>query len=185
MYADYTPEYTHFRPGWTSAPGLRKGERTLLRSFLLRALYSHWLDNVNLSSLLMETDWHKIPPAVALENAQRNSPTGFARNMDTLLKNIRQDGATPVIVDFLLAEEATTKRNEGAKYMLDYYRAIAAGTYKDIAEREKLSAKYGLLRISLDPKEFSPFFIDHCHLNEKGDRLKAERLAERIAPLIK
>jgi lysophospholipase L1-like esterase len=188
MLPDYHPEYTHARKGWTESPlAPRPGERTVLRSGLGRFFYSWWLRNTSLSYLItMSTVWFQRPPEENLRNVRANEPEGFRRNLDLLIRNILADGATPVLFHFVLVPpERLPRLPSSSEFLKRHYEAIAEGLRKNRKVMEELAGQYGIPVVDLPPGAMPvENFLDVCHVNEAGERVKAQYVREVLAPLV-
>lgn len=179
---DYHPEYTHFRRGYI-APVLtpRQGERTLLRSGLVKVGYAWWLWRTLFTDKIWdETDWRLLPAEQVLHNVTTNASEGFRRNLDLLIRTIIQDGAQPVIMPFVLGNAEVSIPSLQALYPAN---VEAIGLNNRLAE--EIAHQYQTPFFSLSAEAIpADGYLDHCHLSPMGDAIKARFLCEKLQPLI-
>lgn len=184
LFDNYNPEYTHNTHGWRgSSLTPRPFERQWLRkSYLVRILYAHWLKEISLNATLGRDDLSSVTPARALENAKTNDGEGFRRNLDLLVRTIFDDGATPVIFPFVWAPEKVMRtRGQYRGYTDAFLTAFA----KDRQTALDVAAAHGLTTVVLPDNAIDPGdFRDFCHVNENGEAVKAQHLADALIPLI-
>jgi lysophospholipase L1-like esterase len=181
-YPDYSPEYTNFTHGWKSGALVRRpGEGLLLRSDLVKWLYAVWFRNLSLESQIGRDSIKAYSPEACLENARRNEPEGFRRNVDLLVTMARADGATPVLFAFAWAPD------EKWRAMRDYGRyrdSMVLGFTKSVAAAKTIAERSGVAWLELPAGALpASVFIDFCHLTADGEEIKARFLAERLLPV--
>lgn len=187
MFNNYNPEYSHYRTGW-SFPALRPGERYLLKLYSFRVLYSWWLNYVTLQkSLGQSQDWQNISPQVARDNVDKNEPEGFKRNIELLIRNILQDGGLPILFPVpLTPKDRVQELPEIAPLVLKYYDAFSIGLHKNSQVMNSLAAQYNIPYIEMPINTIpAEYYIDHIHLDERGEREKALFLANQIESIVK
>ncbi|OSI28355.1 SGNH/GDSL hydrolase family protein [Bradyrhizobium canariense] len=184
MFANYNPEYSHLR-----APGTRPIAGTIDKHILARGgwparlLYAHNWNELTSVFSPMPYDLSGISPADALTRATNAPTTGFERNLDLLVRTIREDGATPVLFGFVQAREQFISRNRPD--LLGREHAWIVGVGRNLAIMERIAKDQRL--IYLDPKDFAAsddWFLDNCHLNEAGEAAKAKFVASGIKSLL-
>ena len=124
-----------------------------------------------------------IPPEVALERAQHAPTTGFARNLDLLVRAVQADGATPVLFGFVEAKEALLSRNRPDIAGLEHAWKTGLNRNLEIMKEIARARKVAYL----DPEDFAAdddWFLDNCHLNEAGEAAKAAFVAKSISSLL-
>ena len=192
LFDDYNPEYTHFRPGW-SAPSysLRRGELPLIKhSNIVKFFYACWLkDSVALPYINKQSKSFDLAESYYTENAKRNQPVGFERNLDLLLRNIVADGATPILFPGVFPTEKAYQelQPEAAKraaYTKNIHAATPIAMEKDREVMFRLSEKYKIPFIELSPDNIpAQDFLDHVHLSKQGEAIKAAFVADNILRL--
>jgi len=184
LFGNYDPEYTHLRsPGTRPVAG--PFDRAMLRwgGWPARMLYA---DNWNLLTTVFSpqpSSLATIPPEVALERAQHAPTTGFARNLDLLVRAVQADGATPVLFGFVEAKEALLSRNRPDIAGLEHAWKTGLNRNLEIMKEIARARKVAYL----DPEDFAAdddWFLDNCHLNEAGEAAKAAFVAKSISSLL-
>lgn len=183
LFDDYNPEYTHYTHGWRNtslAP--RPWERQLLKSNLVKVGYAWWLRQMSLAADLGRDDIRSLMPAQCLRNARAHEPEGFERNLDLLVRTVRQDKAVPVLFPFVWAPLPVCRQ---APYFGSYAEALVCGFEKGRKVMESVGQKYGLATVWL-PTNAIPdsAFVDFCHVNLEGETIKARCLADALIPVI-
>lgn len=189
LFDDYNPEYTHFRPGWTGAPHrLRSGEGFLLKhSGVAKLLYSRWLADAPAALFCdKQSKSLDLAPEYYIANAEKNTPVGFERNLDLLIRNIKADGIRVVLFPFVLCSDSTFTKLKGqpaerAAYTRNSRAGVKIALQKHREIMIRLSQKYQTGFVDVDP-ELIPIeaWLDHCHLSEQGERVKANAVLEAL-----
>lgn len=185
LYDNYYPDYRYFK-SVSGMPELRPGELWLLQKFnIAKLLYGLWLKDSKLSFIRGEPNI-SISAEDALTNAKNNQPVGFKRNMDMLIRQTKELGATPILFPFYLAEyEVFNLVPEGYRYAEKIYPAISIALEKNKAVLRELAKEYNVNYLEMPPHYISlDYFFDHCHLKPPGDEIKATFLAERLLPIL-
>ncbi|MFO1002446.1 MAG: SGNH/GDSL hydrolase family protein [Planctomycetaceae bacterium] len=189
LFDDYNPEYTHFRPGWTGAPHrLRSGEGFLLKhSGVAKLLYSRWLADAPAALFCdKQSKSLELAPEYYLENAKRNTPVGFERNLELLIRNITADGSRVVLFPFVLCNDSTFTQLKGlpaerAAYTLNSRAGVKIAIQKHREIMIRLSQKYQTGFVDVDPALILiEAWLDHCHLSEQGEKIKANAVLEAL-----
>lgn len=181
MLNHYNPEYTHYRSQW-DLPKLRRFEKTLLKSNILKILYGRWLGGPVLFGSKSPTT---LTAQQVLKNVTTQEPIGLRRNLDLLVRNILQDGATPIFFDTVLAPRAVTHRSEEAMSMDYIWEPMQIAFHKNLEINEEIAKKYSIPHIQIPPESIPlDFFVDHCHLNKNGENLKARFVSENLSSII-
>jgi lysophospholipase L1-like esterase len=193
LFHDYNPDYTDFRPGWTAnIHKLRKGEGFFIRhSNIVKLLYAIWLnDSVALPYIDKQAKSFDLKPAYYVENAKKNEPVGFERNLRLLVRNVIDDGAEPILFPFVITsdEQFNTLSAESAARVA-FTRKIRAGYLIALAKNDEvmrsLSLEYQVPFIVLSPEEIpTEYFLDDAHLSREGERIKASFVANQICQLV-
>lgn len=188
LFDNYNPEYTHYRSGWSQGTvKLRPGEKFFLQFKFMQTLYAWWLKDFSLQQVLgQSTDWGQIPPAKAEFNLKSNQPEGFTRNIDLLVQNIIADGAIPVIYPINFApKDILTSNPQIAIYIKSHFDILKAGLDKNISVLKQIALRNKVMYVEI-PDNLIPVnnFIDHIHLNEGGEELKAEFISKKIKSVI-
>lgn len=182
-FPDYNPEYTHYTSGWRNASLTpRPLEQKLLRSAIVKVLYAHWLSAVSLDAAMGRESVTTMTPAQSLANVQVNEPVGFRRNLDLLIRTISADGAVPVLFTVVHAPEARMRKD---KEFGRYTESMVLGYRKNRVVIGELARQHRLKLIDI-PEGAIPVadFIDFCHVNEKGELIKADAVAQVLIPQV-
>ena len=172
LFENYDPEYSHFR-----AAGVRVMvggfDRALLHSNIFRLLYlRHW----RLVPTIYQQQpygFDKLSRAEALERVRNTYPLGFERNLDLIIHTAQDDGARVMLAGFVAEREELFTKAWPAMRGLE--PAIMLGIHKNLDVMEKIAAKYHVLYLSpSDVHIKDEWFVDGCHLNEEGERVKAD-----------
>ena len=172
LFENYDPEYSHFR-----AAGVRvivgPFDRFLLHSNFFRVCYMrHWRD-VPTIYIQQPYGFDKLSRAAALERVRSTYPLGFERNLDLIMRTAQADGARVMLVGFVAARQEVFARQWPAVRGLE--PAILLGIQKNLAVMEALAKKYDVPYLSPSTVAMKDeWFIDGCHLNEEGERVKAD-----------
>lgn len=187
MFKDYNPEYTHYVEGWTANPlSLRFGERVLLKSSIIKVFYSWWLKDASIQNILGKRLWFDLfTSEEALSNVNKNEPIGFHRNLNLLVRNIRQDGSIPVLFPFIYAPKSVFERNDINNFLEAHYDVSVIGIRKNIEVMREMAVDNHIPIIE-GAKEVIPVdcFLDHCHLNAQGEFIKARHVADYLISII-
>lgn len=185
LYDNYYPDYRYHRT-ITGSDKLRPGELKLIKkSNFIKLLYAFWIKNSTLSSI--KTEPEMVPIKQALANLKRHNPIGFERNMDTLIQEVKSIESVPIIFPFHLANDKIFKIiPEHMKYAQELHPVMILAIQKNKDVLKSLSKKHNIpyheMELDQIPLEY---FFDHCHLKPEGDKMKAEFIAQYVAPIIK
>jgi len=193
LFHDYNPDYSDFRPGWeTNIHRLRTGEGFLIRlSNIAKLFYAFWLnDSAALPHINKQSKSFDLRPAYYVENAKKNEPVGFERNLRLLVRNVIDDGAEPILLPFVitsdeqfdtLSAESSARVAFTIKIREGYLIALA----KNNEVMRSLSLEYQIPLITLSPEEIpTEYFLDDAHLSKEGEAIKARFVAIQICHLI-
>jgi lysophospholipase L1-like esterase len=193
LFHDYNPDYSFFRPGWTAdIHRLRTGEGFLIRhSNIAKLVYAFWLnDSAALPHINKQSKSFDLKPQYYLQNAQKNEPVGFERNLRLLISNIISDDAQPVLFPYVtVSEEQFNILSAESAERVAFTRKIRDGLVvaldKDDEVMGNLSDEYRVPLISLSPEEIPiEYFLDDAHLSREGEAIKAQTVANQICYLI-
>lgn len=194
IFHDYKPDYSDFRSGWNSpVHRLRKGETFLIKySNIIKLFYAFWMsDGVALPYINKQAKSFDLEEDYYIQNAIKNEPVGFERNLDLLLKNIIADGAMPILFPVVLSSDRIFNNLEPeAAKRANYTKKIRKGANiafeKNMEVMIRLCKKYQVPLFDL-PVDRIPaeYFLDHCHLSKEGENIKAAFLARNIYPFLK
>lgn len=180
-YPNYNPEYSHFRgPGFRPVVGPL--ERMLLRFNLFRYLYArNWTRTLgDLTHLVHPYNFDKIKDEDAERGSSSGSVEGFERNLDLLIRNIKADGALPIIFGFLQAQEAFLSKNRPE--LVGKEKALVIGLARNYEVMRRIAKKYNVPFVDPQQEKFPPsVFVDNCHLNEEGEGIKAGILFDAVS----
>jgi hypothetical protein len=100
-------------------------------------------------------------------------PLGFERNLDLIIHTAQDDGARVMLAGFVAEREELFTKAWPAMRGLE--PAIMLGIHKNLDVMEQLAARYHVLYLSpADVHIKDEWFVDGCHLNEEGERVKAD-----------
>jgi hypothetical protein len=172
MFENYNPEYTHFR-----AAGVRvivgHIERVLLHSNVFRLFYMHYWRSVPSIYESQPYGFDVLSRKDAMERVKNTYPLGFERNMDLIVRTAREDGAQVILVGFVAEREELFAKAWPAMRGLE--PAVMLGIHKNLEVMRALARKYDVPYLSPSDVAFKDeWFIDGCHLNEAGERAKAD-----------
>ena len=193
LFHDYNPDYSFFRPGWTAdIHRLRTGEGFLIRhSNIAKLFYAFWLnDSVALPYINKQDKSFDLRPQYYVENAEKNEPIGFERNLRLLIENIISDGAKPVLFPYVtVSDEQFDILSAESAERVGFTRKIRAGLVialdKDYEVMGSLSREYQIPLITLSPEEIpTEYFLDDAHLSKEGEAIKARTVADQVCQLI-
>lgn len=174
---DYNPEYTHFRNSWSPVK-TRTYEETLLKSSFIKFLYAWWLRGYGLNNELTN-NVISIHPNDALNNAKKQEPIGFSRNLKLLIRQIKLDGAKIILAPVPIAsKEVYSLLPQHQRYTKSHYDAIQTSLQKSytIIKSQSSTVDSYISNFEIEDK----YFIDHVHLNKEGQKLKAKVFSEAI-----
>ena len=186
LFSDYRPDYSTYRSWESSQLTVRRGERTLLSfSYLARFSYGLWLSDWRTGNIVpMPTEWP--PREQAMSHAEHNRPLGYRRYLDLLVRNVRHDGAVPVLFPFYLASQEVFElvepeyRSVEPLYDATKY-SIGKNTHvmKEIAQHYEVP--FAMLPEGSIPLEY---FFDHAHLKKEGELIKAKFIGSVVYDLV-
>ncbi len=184
LYGGYHPEYTHLRAALNTSAAARPAEKTLLHSRLVRLCYVVWLRYM--PSVYSQEPYpvEKLDRKAALERVRTIYPLGLERNLDLLIRLVKQDNARMLLLGFVQARKEMIARNRETLAGLE--EAIDLGLQKNNDVIRRLSVKYGVPFAEPAPGQFrDEWFRDNCHLTEEGEAAKAEWAFAQISDLLK
>jgi lysophospholipase L1-like esterase len=182
-FPGYDPEYTNFIRGWRTTPlAPRPWERALLRSRLVCVVYAYWLRSVSLEAAIGREQLTSVRPEEALRNVEFTEPEGFRRNLDLLIRTIGGDGAVPVLFPFV---NAPLERMRADRVYGRYADSMLLAFEKDRNVVAEAARTHDLAIVEIPEGAIATAsFRDFCHVDVAGERIKAERVAEALAPLV-
>lgn len=193
LFQDYNPDYSFFRPGWTAdIHKLRTGEGFLIKhSNIVKLFYAFWLnDSVALPYINKQSKSFDLKPEYYVQNAQKNEPVGFERNLNLLIRNVISDGAQPVLFPYVtVSEEQFDILSAESAERVAFTRKIREGLVIALAKNYdvmgSLSREYQIPLINLSPEDIpTEYFLDDAHLSKEGEEIKAWAVANQICQLI-
>ncbi|MBN8828221.1 MAG: hypothetical protein J0H68_05895 [Sphingobacteriia bacterium] len=187
IFSKYEPDYASYRK-WGGLPiNARPGEQALLKhSYFAKIFYSWWLKTPKVSNLLLfPSEWDEITSDKAIANVKKHEPVGFARNLELVLRNIKQDGAIPIIMAEQVAPVEILKTNNDP-WAIKAFPALLLAFDKVKRDIKLITTEENVLLFQM-PDNSIPlqYFTDHAHVNKDGDRVKAEFLAKNLLPYLK
>jgi len=183
LFPNYHPEYTHYTKGWRNTALVpRPLETAWLRFNLVKCVYAWWLQDIDLNAQIGRLGIEKLKPADCLKNTQKNEPEGFRRNLDLLVRTIIQDGAQPVLFPFVWAPEDVFRK---MREYGPYYDPMVLAFKKNLSVIEEIAAKHNVINAKLSAEAIpGSHFFDFCHVNEKGEAIKAAHMLQYLKPII-
>ena len=185
LYDKYYPDYRYHR-AIVGADKLRPGEKKIItKSNFVKLLYAFWFKDFTPSSVRSDPE-QKVELAEAIRNVKKHSPVGFERNMTTLIQESKSVGADVVLFPFYLASDKVYKVvPEPMRYAQKLHPAMAMAITKNKEVLKALAKKYNLPyhEMKQDSIPLEDLF-DHCHMKPEGDRMKAEFIAQYVAPIV-
>jgi len=180
LFADYNQEYSHYRGSGTGLNPRKFEFEILSASNFLKLFYALWLNSSHSIYQAKPYSLDKIDRESVLAMVKQNNSDGFRRNLDTLIKIAESDNTKVVLFPFLQArQEMLTNRREDLKGL---EKALVAGLDKHYTIMKELSEKYDIPFIIPKQSLFKDaWFIDNCHLNELGEKMKANILFEHFS----
>jgi lysophospholipase L1-like esterase len=176
LYGNYNPEYTHMR-AQGSRPVAGRMDVLILKwgGWPARVIYA---ENWNsMPTVFSSVPFNAVlggPTSETANEMASTSPTeGFERNLSLLTRNIREDGAIPVLFGFVQAQEKNLSRNRPD--LVGREHAVVIGLDRNLEVMQQIARQQNLLY--LDPAKFKTdenWFLDNCHLNETGEEAKAQ-----------
>jgi hypothetical protein len=183
---DYRPDYRHWRKNWT-LPRSSLPLRLALQSPTIRLMYGRRLNHLSFSHPFQDVpsttgwdgNWPQGRRGEALEWARREDPVGFRNNTESIILMAKGRGMRVVLVNFAFAPQYIEKE-------FDKFPAGRVAWEKHLKIFEELAARHETPLIHFERNTIPPeHWIDNwCHLDEVGERLKAEMIAGYIAPVI-
>lgn len=182
FYPNYDKSYRHFRTNFSPIE-LTPLRRLTYRSqaWLTLAYGLGWIKPLSLQS---QTQRPMPPVDEALANLERNRPTGYEENLAEMVATARAAGCQVWLqtqayldVDAFAGPNEESRRLEGG-----YRRGLAEHT----AYMVGLAKEAGVGLIELDksmPRDLR-LFADPIHMTAAGNVVKAELVAEAIAPIL-
>jgi lysophospholipase L1-like esterase len=178
FYKNYNPEYTHWR---TLGTGLtpRPAEKFILHANFMKVLYAIWLNTQQSVFNSYPEDITKLEGSEVLKRVEKQQPVGFERNIRGLVKMIRQDKATPLLVNFVQAREQ--KLSENQPFLKGKEPAQELGYKKILKVLDSIAQADSVDYIKLSAGQFKDdMFLDNCHLNKEGEKIKADLIFNGI-----
>lgn len=179
----YTPEYTHFRAHGSGAY-LRRYEKILLHSNVFKVFYSLWLNN-------LETVYRSQPYSLSKLNRgqvekyvkDETRYRGFMRNVELLIRLAQLDSADVLLFGFIQAREENLARNRPDLIGLEKSLIRAVNKNNDILKT--LASAHKVTYLEAKPSVFKDeWFLDNCHLNEKGEEMKASLVFDEVVKMM-
>jgi hypothetical protein len=153
--------------------GRRPGERFLVRHIgLVKLFYTFWLSNISLSLFFTP----KMPNiSTQVQNALTIFPSQFKANLKMFVGICRVFGFKLLLVDFL---QAPKDRLVQIWPDLAESSEIAIQKMNDLMKEEARFQGSGVYHLKLDASLFpEDLFLDNCHLNTQGEKLKAQAVS--------
>lgn len=178
MFPGYKPDYSHFRKHGDFS--VRPFEKYLLQLYLVRLFYVGWLHRSQSIYYSQPCLFRDLDRAQVLKNVSGIYNLGFERNLSYLVKMIINDGGEPVLFSFIqqAKKKNLSKNNLEFKGLED---AFEIGLRKNNLIMEKV-AKTFMIRFTMPNQELfkEEWFYDNCHLNEKGEKIKANIMYDEL-----
>jgi hypothetical protein len=182
FYENYNPEYSHFR---SAGARILTGriERTLLHSRIFRVFYMRYWRNVPSVYVPEPYDADKLDRAATLERVKSTHPVGFERNLDLIIRNAKADGASVLLAGFVSAREENLARSWPWRQGLEPATALAI--QKNLVVMDSLAVVHDVPYLSPSDVHFKDeWFVDGYHLNEDGEKAKADWILSGVIDLL-
>jgi lysophospholipase L1-like esterase len=178
MFADYNPEYSHFRSAGAK-PYIGKIERMLLKSNFFKILYSKYWNPAPTVYVSQPQPFNELPKDVVMQRIRETKPTGFERNLDLLITIAKSDGANVLLFGFLQARESNLAKGRSVLRGLEH--ALVVGLEKNYEVMDALAKRHAIDFLKPNQDDFpDDWFQDNAHLNEAGEAKKAEIVFDEI-----
>lgn len=176
----YTPDYSHWRKNMETIHPLPQGSRCVLRSRLMSFLiihlfYSHAEQTLFVHRGTMQSPtWHVARDFSASLDTAMNA---FYQNLNTLIREIQANNAQVALTPFIFNthfhyNEIDSLYLNGIRAHNTWMRHIAA--HSNVAFVD--------LKNSDIPDQ--SYWADDCHLTAEGEKIKAQKIAATLAPLL-
>ncbi len=192
-FDDYKSDYTHWRSIQCGGKnGLKPGEGWLVKhSNICKLLYSLWYNNMDYAAsrpYIHTKEYNKLTTDEIHENVNNSTNESFCNHLRLLLRNIQNDGSVPVYFQFYAAEN-TLKENrhiqKKQKKTQEQNQVLGIAAYENRDSAFSICRNNGVVFLEMPPG-FVPaeHMVDVCHMNQQGQRKKAEFVAKEIMPLL-
>jgi hypothetical protein len=179
LFPNYRTDYTHFRK--STAGGGRPFERRLLKNFYtLRVIYMVWLRGSSIGVYSSQPySFKEVPRDQAVRMVTTNRSDAFESNLTTIVREAISNGSKVLLVGFLQAKEDFLSKNRPDIEGLE--KAWVLGVEKHDRIMRNIAIRNNQTFLKLDYLRFDDsWFLDNCHLNEKGEAEKARQIAAQI-----
>jgi len=152
----------------------------LLRaSNIAKLVYTIWLNNYPGVYKPIPMYWKQLSREKAYENAVNNYPLGFERNIDTIIRLAKEKEIKIILYGFLQKDEDELFDNMPNLQGLE--KAFTLGLKKNYEVMKKIASIHNVAFVAPQSNMFdSRMFLDNCHLNEEGERVKASIIYDYI-----
>lgn len=175
LFEKYDPEYMHFRSAGSSSKPRKFESKILSTSNFFKLFYAIWLKKEESVYHSQPYSFKLVDRKKAIGMVENNESKGFRRNLDTLIKLAIEENVKVVLFAFLQAREKYLSKNR--KDIEGLEKAFVLALNKHYRIMEELSEKYAIPFLKPNRSLFEDsWFIDNCHLNEKGEYMKANIL---------
>ncbi|MEK7165668.1 MAG: hypothetical protein AAB874_02575 [Patescibacteria group bacterium] len=189
LFSNYTPDYSHYRTSWNDGElRTRPFEKLFLNFTTVKILYAWWFKQFSLQYVLgQKEDWYTLDPKESAQNLSLNTPVGFRRNLELLIRNIKDDGAEPILFPVVFSSRDLLEKNKTiGSYLMNYYDLLHAGLINNVEVMKDIAQSTDSKFVQI-PEGTIPVsdFLDHVHLNESGETAKAAFLKDYLKGVIK
>ena len=181
LYPDYNPEYTHFRArGGSYRMPFREVIIFLVDlSNTIKLLSLAFLPDDNLYPVYIGQPYlfDKLDLVETRQQIADISPTGFERNLITLVKNAQSNEVQVALFSFILP----TLKHITSK---DPYTGRLGEIIPDALEKNRvvmrsISRKNAITYFEASPSQLQDdLYLDWCHLNKEGQQAKARLFSD-------
>jgi len=195
---NYNPEYTHWRTIRSGRGNfLRPGEERIIRSSnIIKLLYAFWYEKISYAKkgvYIHTKGSSKLTKEAITKNIMNNEPVGFERNLELLVRNIKQDGAIPLYFEFyspgkeMFSDEGKAALEQANRKINfeEFFSIYRQAFKKNEKVAKKICSKENIEYIEIEPSGIPvEYLVDQCHLNSDGQAFKARHLQRYIIPYI-
>lgn len=177
FFPDYNAEYTHFRARGFSykLPRSKWIKFVIERSHFFHLLTLLLVPRSNLDTVYIDQPYSflKLRPSEVDIRVKSTYPSGFYRNLNTLVRTIKSSGAKVVLASFVQASEKQIAH--GRPDMAGLEKAFVLGLEKNREIMRLISGVEQIPYLEPDQENFpDSLFVDNTHLGREGQIVKAE-----------
>lgn len=178
MFPNYKNDYSHYRKIYSFAK-LRRFETHILKSYIVKTFYGWWLKQSDMQSVFGYADLADYSPEEVVKTAKLAEPTAFYTNLNSLITLAKSNGSEVILFPVEMASLDHQAAIEYDRYIYREGRNIAVQKNYDAMQR--LSGEFDIKYTRLPEGYITDArYLDHMHLDEEGERLKAQFIYDNI-----